>query len=68
MRKMLKAWLFTMLLLLPCMLASASSLYPDTLDNGNYVCVDGGMGVGKSAFTISGVGKIAGNLIQVDIF
>lgn len=49
MRKMLKAWLFTMLLLLPCMLASAGSLYPDTLDNGNYVCVDGGMGVGTYA-------------------
>jgi len=42
----LNVWLLVMLLLLPSAAGQAGSMYPDTLGNGNYVCVDGGMGVG----------------------
>ena len=36
-------------LLLTSSAASAESIYPDTLQNGNLICVDGGMGVGYYA-------------------
>lgn len=49
MNMMIKAWLLAVLLMLPCMMVNAGDLYPETMDTGNYVLVDGGMGVGTYA-------------------
>ena len=48
MKKILKAWFLTMMLMLPCVIANADP-YPETMDTGNYVLVDAGMGAGHYA-------------------
>jgi len=48
MRKTLQTLLLTMLIMLPCMIVNADP-YPETMDTGNLVLVDGGMGVGSYA-------------------
>ena len=73
MNTMIKAWLLAVLLILPCMVANANNLYPETMDTGNYVLVDSGMGGGtyadKSSVTVQSYDppnyQIAINVIHV---
>lgn len=48
MRKTLQTLLLTMLIMLPCLIVNADP-YPETMNTGNLVLVDGGMGVGSYA-------------------
>ncbi len=48
MKKLLKIFMVAVFIL-SSSAVSAESIYPDTLQNGNLVCVDGGMGVGYYA-------------------
>jgi len=49
MSKVINIFFLIIFLSFPAMISHAGSVYPDTLNNGNYICVDGGMGVGTYA-------------------
>ncbi|WP_314093968.1 hypothetical protein [Selenomonas noxia] len=74
MRKTLQTLLLTMLIMLPCLIVNAEDIYPETMDTGNYILVDGGMGEGiyadKSSVSVQTYDppnyQIAINVVFVD--